>query len=50
MKTVLDCPCGVRVSADDEDGLVTKAQLHLTESHPGLEYSRDEILFIARPG
>ncbi|EME50626.1 hypothetical protein G352_27945 [Rhodococcus ruber BKS 20-38] len=35
------------VTGVDEDDLVVKARSHLGESHPGMEYSRDEILFIA---
>ena len=44
---ILDCPCGVRLKGADEDDLVAKAQEHLKEKHPGREYSRDEILFMA---
>jgi hypothetical protein len=47
MKTRLDCPCGEVIVAEDEDALVEAAQAHLREKHPDLEYSRDEILFIA---
>ncbi|ETT25990.1 DUF1059 domain-containing protein [Rhodococcus aetherivorans] len=47
MKTRLTCPCGAVVTGTDEDDLVAKARSHLSESHPGMEYSRDEILFIA---
>lgn len=47
MKTRLSCPCGAAITGSDEDDLVVKAQEHLSESHPGMEYSRDEILFIA---
>lgn len=50
MKTILDCPCGTRITAVDEDTLVHRANEHLTADHPGLEYSRDEILMIAREG
>ncbi|MDV7087387.1 DUF1059 domain-containing protein [Rhodococcus opacus] len=46
-KTRLTCPCGTAITGADEDDLVEKTQAHLTESHPGMEYSRDEILFIA---
>ena len=46
-KRTLDCPCGVRLNGDDEDDLVAKAQEHLKERHPGMEYSREEILFMA---
>ncbi|MEN0135501.1 MAG: DUF1059 domain-containing protein [Rhodococcus sp. (in: high G+C Gram-positive bacteria)] len=46
-KTRLTCPCGTAITGMDEDDLVARTQVHLTESHPGMEYSRDEILFIA---
>lgn len=47
MKTRLNCPCGEQIAAETEDELVTLTQAHLAEKHPGHEYSRDEILFIA---
>ncbi|RDI65464.1 DUF1059 domain-containing protein [Nocardia pseudobrasiliensis] len=47
MKTRLNCPCGEYITGADEDELVTKTQAHLNEKHPGHDYSRDEILFIA---
>ncbi|WP_408016170.1 DUF1059 domain-containing protein [Rhodococcus artemisiae] len=47
MKTRLNCPCGTAIAGADEDDLVEKTRSHLTESHPGMNYSRDEILFIA---
>jgi hypothetical protein len=47
MKTRLTCPCGARIEAVDEDDLVLQTQAHLAEAHPGLEYDRESILFIA---
>lgn len=47
MKKSLTCPCGAFISATDEDDLVDKAQAHLAEAHPDMEYTRDQILFIA---
>jgi len=47
MKTRLTCPCGERIVGVDEDDLVERTQAHLTEAHPGLEYDRESILFIA---
>jgi hypothetical protein len=49
MKNVVECPCGEQIIGSDEDDLVRRAQLHLSERHPDHSYSRDEILFIARP-
>ena len=48
MKTQLNCPCGEYIKAENEDDLVEKTQAHLAAEHPGMEYGRDEILFIAR--
>ncbi|MDN5913746.1 MAG: DUF1059 domain-containing protein [Pseudonocardia sp.] len=47
MKRNLNCPCGVQITGENEDDLVTKTQEHLAANHPDHEYSRDEILFIA---
>ena len=47
MKTRLTCPCGEVSRGEDEDQLVELTQAHLAEAHPGMEYGRDEILFIA---
>ena len=46
-KTHLNCPCGEAITGTDEDDLVEKAQAHLSEKHPGREYDRDAILFMA---
>jgi Protein of unknown function (DUF1059) len=47
MKTHLNCPCGEAITGSDEEDLVEKAQAHLSEAHPGREYDRDAILFMA---
>jgi predicted small metal-binding protein len=47
VKTKLRCPCGVLITAKDEDELVELTQQHLAEAHPGMTYGRDEILFMA---
>ena len=47
MKTHLNCPCGEAIVGENEDDLVSKAQTHLTDAHPGREYDRDAILFMA---
>lgn len=46
-KTRLRCPCGEQINGETEDDLVEKVQVHLKENHPGHDYSRDEILFMA---
>jgi predicted small metal-binding protein len=47
MKTNLTCPCGEQIEGKDEDELVEKVKRHLAENHPGHEYTREEILFMA---
>ena len=47
MKRNLNCPCGEHIDAENEDELVERAQAHLAEAHPGHEYTRDQILFMA---
>ncbi len=47
MKRNITCPCGAQITGQDEDDLVVKTQQHLKENHPGHDYSRDEILFMA---
>ncbi|MFC9840948.1 DUF1059 domain-containing protein [Rhodococcus sp. NPDC127530] len=47
MKTQLTCPCGEDFAAADEDALVAQVRAHLAEAHPGLDYDREAILFIA---
>lgn len=46
-KTLMTCPCGERIRGKDEDELVELAQAHLAAEHPGREYDRDQILFMA---
>jgi hypothetical protein len=43
----LRCPCGTLLVGRDDDDLVALAQAHLAAEHPGREYTRDEILFLA---
>ncbi|CAJ1495154.1 DUF1059 domain-containing protein [[Mycobacterium] kokjensenii] len=47
MKTHLNCPCGEAIVGKDEDDLVDLAKKHLADAHPGMDYGRDEILFMA---
>ena len=47
VKTRLICPCGTQVDGQDEDDLVARTQEHLAAEHPGREYDRDMILFMA---
>lgn len=45
----LHCPCGARLTADSEDGIVDVSSSHLAEVHPELaeNYEREHILFMA---
>ncbi|WP_137161238.1 DUF1059 domain-containing protein [Blastococcus sp. CCUG 61487] len=47
MEMYLNCPCGEVIEGVDEDDLVTKAQSHLSEAHPGRTYTREQIVFMA---
>ena len=47
MKTHLNCPCGEAIVGKDEDDLVELTQQHLATVHPGMDYDRDAILFMA---
>jgi predicted small metal-binding protein len=47
VKTLLTCPCGTQIRGTDEDELVSRTQDHLAADHPGREYDRDMILFMA---
>ena len=47
MAKTLRCPCGTVINAADDDELVALTQEHLAAEHPGREYTRDEILFMA---
>ncbi len=47
MKTTLACPCGTVIRGTDEDDLVERTQAHLASEHPGRDYDRDSILFMA---
>jgi len=43
----LRCPCDVTLRGSTDDELVEKVREHLAAEHPGREYSREEILFMA---
>jgi len=47
VKTHLNCPCGEAMTGKDEDDLVEVVKKHLADVHPGMDYGRDEILFMA---
>ena len=47
MSLRLTCPCGTAITGENDDELVVLTQEHLGAEHPGREYSREEILFLA---
>lgn len=47
MKRYLHCPCGEWLEGEDEADLIRKAREHLAEAHPELEYTDEQILFMA---
>ena len=47
MSLRLTCPCDTTISGETDDELVVLVQEHLAAEHPGREYSREEILFLA---
>jgi predicted small metal-binding protein len=48
MQKVINCPCGFIVKAENDDELVSKAQVHAKEVHQ-MELSREQALAMARP-
>ena len=46
---VVHCPCGVDVSGESDDELVTNVEQHITADHPDMvgKYSREQILQMA---
>ncbi len=47
-KWVLRCPCGTALEGASEDAIVDVSLDHLREKHPGMEYERGHILFMAQ--
>lgn len=46
-KRNLMCPCGEHIQGTTEDELVDNVNVHLKAEHPGHDYTRDQILFMA---
>jgi hypothetical protein len=40
---VIDCPCGHRLEAPDEEGLVIRARDHVEEHHPDLQRTDEQL-------
>jgi hypothetical protein len=43
---MLQCDCGFKARAEDEDGLVAEVQRHAREAH-GMALSHDDVLLVA---
>jgi predicted small metal-binding protein len=39
----IDCPCGHRLEASDDDELLALAKAHIANDHPELERSDEQI-------
>ena len=50
MAKAVDCPCGVTVTGETDDELVTNVEAHVQSDHPDLvgRMTRDKILEMAR--
>jgi predicted small metal-binding protein len=48
MQKVINCPCGFIVKGENDDELVSKAQVHAKEVHQ-MDLSREQALAMARP-
>ncbi|WP_354700552.1 hypothetical protein DSM112329_00831 [Paraconexibacter sp. AEG42_29] len=46
-KRNLTCPCGEFIRGETEDELIDLVNAHLKAEHPGHDYTRDQILFMA---
>lgn len=46
MHRTLQCDCGFKARAEDEDGLVAEVQRHAREAH-GMALSHDDALLLA---
>jgi hypothetical protein len=49
MAYLVNCECGAKVRADDEDSLVSQVERHVADAHPELQgkMTRDDILAMA---
>ena len=45
---VINCPCGVVVTGENDDDVVAKAQKHAKEVHQ-MDLTREQALSMARP-
>ena len=43
MSRVIDCPCGHRLEAENDDELFHAAQRHVAEHHPEMQRSDEQL-------
>jgi len=43
MSRIIDCPCGHRLRAGDDEGLFRAARQHVTEHHPDMNRTDDDL-------
>ena len=48
MGRVIDCPCGHQLRGSDDEELVRLARRHVTEHHPDMQRSDDELRHLVR--
>jgi predicted small metal-binding protein len=48
MGRVIDCPCGHQVRGVNDDELFRLARQHVTEHHPGMQRTDDELRQLIR--
>jgi predicted small metal-binding protein len=48
MQKVINCPCGVILTGQDDDEVVAKAQQHAKQVHQ-MDLTREQALAMARP-
>jgi len=43
MARLIDCPCGYQLAGANDEELFRLARQHVTEHHPGMQRSDDEL-------
>ena len=43
MSRIIDCPCGHQLRAGDDEGLFRAARQHVTEHHPDMNRTDDDL-------
>ena len=48
MARIIDCPCGHQIRGANDDELFRLARQHVTEHHPGMQRTDDELRQLIR--